>query len=285
MSLSNRRPMWFGQPAQHAWPGVWLRLCFFRRLGVVVGFSTAPGHVSYEGPHPRNSFFTAALVSRVVESGHTADVVTLFRHVRAAVLTAAAGFQEPWIAGSLGERATLMVEGAASLSTVVRAFPGHIHAHEVFSGRADILAQLLGHGALSPSHDRGTVSLLTGLGGVGKSAVAREVCRRARLMYPGGVYWWDADSVVSLDRSLRGMGIRPPLNIAALRDPAVKPDDVRDAVLGWLASSTGWLVVMDNADNPGFLGPYVPSAAVACGGHLLVTSRCSAVERNLWKQA
>jgi hypothetical protein len=77
---------------------------------------------------------------------------------------------------------------------------------------------------------------------------------------------------VALDRSLRGMAIRPPLNITALRDRVVKPDEVREAVFGWLAANTGWLVVIVNADSPQAIVPYVPCAATARGGHVLVTS-------------
>jgi hypothetical protein len=258
----------------------------------VIGFATAPGQLALEGAAHRRGYYTDALVRHVGESGHCVDIQVLLRLVRGTVLQSTRGRQNPWVSGALPDRPTTIVEGDAMLSVVVRAFPAPsvVPGHEVFCGRGDIVRQLLQGvrgglriGAAAGDDDvagtclDGRVTVLSGLGGVGKSAVAREVCRRARLMYPGGVFWWDADSPVSLHRSLRGMGVRPPLNFTALRDPAVKSEEVREAVLGWLAANTGWLVILDNADNPAFLGPYMPTAC-SSGSHVLLTSRCSREE-------
>src|SRR5207302_7234954 len=42
------------------------------------------------------------------------------------------------------------------------------------------------------------------------------------------------------------------------------------AVRAWLARSENWLLIFDNADDPGLLRPYLPQTH---GGHILLTSR------------
>jgi hypothetical protein len=52
-----------------------------------------------------------------------------------------------------------------------------------------------------------------------------------------------------------------------------RAEDVRDAVLQWLAAHGQWLVVVDNADDVAVFAPYIPQGA---GGRVLITSRLSA---------
>ena len=45
---------------------------------------------------------------------------------------------------------------------------------------------------------------------------------------------------------------------------------MRDAVHRWLQANQGWLLIFDNADEPGLLRPYLPRQH---RGHVLLTSR------------
>jgi hypothetical protein len=112
---------------------------------------------------------------------------------------------------------------------------------------------------------------------VGKSALLREMCRRARLSltFPNGVFLVNADSVVSLDAGFRAMAIRPPLSMVQFREVGTRAGEVREAVLHWLATHPGWLLVLDNADDPGAVEPYLPRGPVASAGFVLVSTRDS----------
>lgn len=115
--------------------------------------------------------------------------------------------------------------------------------------------------------------MISGLGGVGKSAVARELCRqaRARLLYPSGIFWVDADSHMSLDTSFRRIAIAPPVSAPE----KLSSSQVREVVLGWLASHPGWLLIVDNADDPSLAKPYIPAGASRLAGHVVLTTRAN----------
>ena len=317
-------------------------------MDVVVGYASAPGHAAREGTG-RNSYFTAALLTHISESGAVVDVAHLLRLVRHSVLHHSRGTQSPWFNSALSDRAVFILgdDGAPMSVDVSRAFPEEVPLLEVFVGREEVVDWVVGDALLGSSggggevvsgsgeapsasqvlsapdvltgvsdtgagvHDAvttatttttaaaaaaaivpcatadavvpvtpvldGRVSVVSGLGGVGKSAIAREVCRvaRRRLLYPSGIFWVNADSLVSLDRSLRTMAVRAPLSMHRFRDASARAEEVREAVSQWLASHPGWLLVLDNADDPAVVRPYVPTGAAAAAGHVLLTSRAS----------
>jgi hypothetical protein len=256
-------------------------------LDALIAFAASPGQQAFDSMGGgRNGRFTAALLTHIAECGHFADVAHVLRLVRQSVLHSSGGTQRPWVNGSLSDRPLLLIEGEGAATTVVRPFPDSIPLREVFVGRASTLGHLLddttcpgvveASGAAGTTGD-GRVSIISGLGGVGKSALARELCRQARrrVLYPVGIFWVDADSTASLDRCFRDIAVRPPLSMHAFRDVTAKPEEVREAVLAWLAAQQGWLLVLDNADNLGVVRPYVPRGCAAAGGHVVVTSRAN----------
>ena len=105
---------------------------------------------------------------------------------------------------------------------------------------------------------------ISGLGGIGKTQTAIEYCYRNRDDYHA-VLWVLADTETALDSAFA--------EIARLLDLAGgTPEEIREAVKRWLAGTEGYLLVLDNADDPPLLSRYLPPAP---RGHVLITSRAS----------
>ncbi|MFC4061671.1 FxSxx-COOH system tetratricopeptide repeat protein [Planomonospora corallina] len=108
---------------------------------------------------------------------------------------------------------------------------------------------------------------LHGFGGVGKTHVAIEYAWRYRHEYE--LIWWiPADQPMLVRSSLAGLapylGL-PPSSAAGI-------DDTATAVLDALRCGepySGWLLVFDNAEQPGEINDVVPRGP----GHVLITSR------------
>jgi tetratricopeptide (TPR) repeat protein len=131
--------------------------------------------------------------------------------------------------------------------------------NEAFTGREQILTDLRAD-LLKKSKQA-----LFGLGGVGKTQIAVEYAYRHRDEYTA-VFW----SFAGTEQSVRG-GYAA---IAALLDLPEKESQeqakVTEAVKSWLEQNTGWLLVLDNADEPAMVKPFLPQQGK---GHVLLTSR------------
>ena len=117
------------------------------------------------------------------------------------------------------------------------------------------------------AHQRGRTALaqaISGLGGIGKTQTAVEYAYRYRDKYQA-VLWLNAESPLALKA---GCG-----ELARLMHLPHPEDDLDQAVLAlkhWLETQPGWLLVLDNADDPAMLKPFLPDAE---HGHILITSR------------
>jgi hypothetical protein len=111
-----------------------------------------------------------------------------------------------------------------------------------------------------------------GLGGVGKTQLAARFARAHRDAYD--VVWWL--------RAERPATLRADLAALATALGVVEEtEDQKAAVDGakrWLERNVRWLLVFDNASNPGGISQYVPEGT---GGHVLITSRADADWRAL----
>jgi tetratricopeptide (TPR) repeat protein/transcriptional regulator with XRE-family HTH domain len=131
---------------------------------------------------------------------------------------------------------------------------------QYFTGRDELFARL--RGQLKERHR----AALSGLGGVGKTQTAIEYAVRYRGDYAGGVFWINAESVGALTSGFLEIAavLRMPAALSNENDAAVK------AVLEWLNSTAGWLLILDNVDDRRDIQPFIPEHGQ---GDLLITAR------------
>ena len=133
-----------------------------------------------------------------------------------------------------------------------------------FTGREELLDDLR---RLLTSHSTSALvpQPLHGLGGVGKSQVATEFAYRFQSDYDL-VWWVQADDDRSVRRSLVSLGRR--LGLPESEDVQDTVDTVLDALRRGDPHHS-WLLIYDNAPEPGTVRPYLPSGV----GNVIVTSR------------
>ncbi|MBF9223096.1 tetratricopeptide repeat protein [Hymenobacter ruricola] len=153
---------------------------------------------------------------------------------------------------------------------------------DFFQGREEVLEALRGQLRAAPTAGTGGVQssvivgkALHGLGGVGKTRLAVEYGWRYRTSY-AALLLVAADSPADLDRNLAALCGAPVLNLPEQDVPEEARQ--RAAVLHWLRTTPGWLLVLDNLDTPearqaaeALLRTQLPGAQ----GHVLMTSRLS----------
>ena len=133
-----------------------------------------------------------------------------------------------------------------------------------FTGRNDVLDHLREE-LLGSSRAIVLPVALYGLGGVGKTAVALEYAHRYMADYDL-VWWISAEQRDRIDTALADLA--PYLNIRVSESIADAAQAVREALrVG--APYENWLLIFDNADEPGDLETYFPGGR----GHVIVTSR------------
>jgi len=108
-----------------------------------------------------------------------------------------------------------------------------------------------------------TLVILSGLGGVGKSQLAREFLHRYDADYDS-IIWVRATDHASITFDLLGV-----VQMLGLSLPEGEPNLVAQAVRAWLDSHSKWLLVFDSADSPQDIEPYLPTSG---RGHIIVTT-------------
>ena len=135
-----------------------------------------------------------------------------------------------------------------------------------FVGREAELARLAA--ALAPGSE-GAACAVHGLGGVGKSALARAFALGERDAGRHDPVWWvRADTPESVTAGLAALTDRLRL---AHRHAGVSVAQRAEWAVGWLQSHTGWLLVLDDVEEPGDVDWVL--AALDRGHHLITTRR------------
>ena len=153
--------------------------------------------------------------------------------------------------------------GQASSEPPAKVFQVPHERNPFFTGREDVLDEIAGR-----LKGRGRVAF-SALGGMGKTQCAIEHAYRHRDEYDA-VLWSLADSRESLTSGFAALA-------GALRLPAAQEQDQTRAVAalkGWLEANGGYLLILDNADDPALLPEFLPAHI---RGHLLITTRAHAL--------
>ncbi len=144
-----------------------------------------------------------------------------------------------------------------------------IPCNPYFTGREEILVRL--HETLLADN---TAALsqpqaITGLGGIGKSQTALEYACRHRAHYQA-VLWVLADSQENLITGFVAIANLLELPEKDAQEQSVVVDAVRD----WLVTHSGWLLILDNADDLTLTFQFMPTHPQ---GNLLLTTRAQAL--------
>jgi hypothetical protein len=156
----------------------------------------------------------------------------------------------------------------------IRAVPG-------FTGRKDLLAKIeaaLWHkgGTAALTNDTASAAV-KGLGGVGKSVLAREYAWRARGRYHA-VWWVRAETEQTLIDDLIDLGSRLIPNLKEMRER----ERALDLALDVITAASGdkpWLIVYDNVEKPGAIRKLKPREHA----HILITSRWPDWQDEAWE--
>ncbi|MFF3325885.1 FxSxx-COOH system tetratricopeptide repeat protein [Streptomyces sp. NPDC002889] len=129
-----------------------------------------------------------------------------------------------------------------------------------FTGRADVLVKIR---ETLLSDGRSCVQALQGMGGLGKTQIVLEYAHRFAGQYDT-VWWIDAEQADVLPVCYAELAER----LGVARVGASAEHNARIA-LEELRTRDRWLIILDNADQPRAVEPWLPSGP----GHVLITSR------------
>jgi DNA-binding SARP family transcriptional activator len=214
---------------------------------------------------PLRESLAARLVRSLYAAGRQADALAAFDRCRRA------------LAEQLGvDPAPELKEAYAAVLAQEEPGPGSIRAaappvnlpprNRAFVGRASLLDQLCR--SLDDDNRRPRAVVLTGLAGTGKTETALELAYRRRR--EGRLAWWiAAEDPTGVAAGLADLA--SALGIARKRE-----QDTWAELWYTLDRTPGWVLVYDNVDEPGWLGPFLPSAV---HGDVVITSRNPAWRR------
>ncbi|MFC1407956.1 FxSxx-COOH system tetratricopeptide repeat protein [Streptacidiphilus sp. N1-12] len=127
-----------------------------------------------------------------------------------------------------------------------------------FTGREETVTHIR-DGLLGGGH----VQAWHGLGGIGKSQIAVEYAHRFASQYDL-VWWIDAEQADQLPVHYTELAARLEID-----KPEAGADQNARMLLGHLRTRERWLIILDNAENPETIEPWLPGGP----GHVLITSR------------
>jgi tetratricopeptide (TPR) repeat protein len=158
-------------------------------------------------------------------------------------------------------------------------FPGALPAiwnipyprNTYFTGREELLSQLAASLRAGQTVGISQPQAVSGLGGVGKTQIALEYAYRYYQEYEA-VLWTRADTREALISGFVVFAALLQLPHQAERDQLKLVQAVKD----WLRNNTGWLVLLDNADELALVQDFLPPAG---RGHTLLTTRAASMGR------
>jgi tetratricopeptide (TPR) repeat protein len=165
------------------------------------------------------------------------------------------------VAEGLDQAIAELRDRPAPTATRAQIFSVPFQRNPYFTGREDVLAEIAsrlekgGRAALGQA-------AICGLGGIGKTQTAVEFAYRRRDNYRA-VFFVRAEKPGEI---LSGFAEIAKLVGIVENDQNAAAAAARE----WLATHPGWLLILDNADEPALLESWLPAAGQ---GHVLITSR------------
>jgi hypothetical protein len=135
-----------------------------------------------------------------------------------------------------------------------------------FTGRKVVLQRLRRSLSARGKAALAQATAISGFGGIGKTQTALEYAYEYVPQYPTAVLWVTAESYDALSADLTVTADLLGIPVEEGAGKLLAPGQVRD----WLSARAGWLLVFDNADDPGVVGEFLPANR---NGHVLITSR------------
>ncbi len=139
-----------------------------------------------------------------------------------------------------------------------------------FTGREMYLEQLERHFEAGRSVAISQPLSISGLGGIGKTQLALEYAHRCHPKVYRSVLWVNAADKATLEAGY--LSLADLLHLPERNEREV--DRIVQAVKSWLEGHTGWLLVLDNADDLPLARSFLPAKP---RGHILLTTRSQIV--------
>jgi tetratricopeptide (TPR) repeat protein len=115
------------------------------------------------------------------------------------------------------------------------------------------------------THFSHPITVIGGLGGVGKTEIALEYCYRNMKNYHT-LWWINAEDSFGLASAYKKLGDKKQILTGDEKDD----DDIREKVRSWLENNSGYLLVYDNVEAATTIAPYLPREVP---GNIIITSR------------
>ena len=108
---------------------------------------------------------------------------------------------------------------------------------------------------------------VSGLGGVGKTALAIEYAYRYSKNYKNAIWFVVAESSMTIYDGF----VEFAKHFEILLPPKFKPEELQKTIKSWLSEHEGWLLIFDNLEtDETIIKPYLPQSI---NGHYIITTR------------